>query len=473
MKKESIRKKINQAKEDVEAAFAQEAPSPSLKAAINSLFLVLDIIVSVLLEKKTRKNSSNSGLPPSRNDGPNGNRNTSQGDRSKKGQQLENTRKVETSETISPNECDECGGDLRQEPVKETESRKKIDIIYEIVEHTVISETKKCPECGEINKGKFPKGMDGKVQYGIGIKASIINYLMVQMMSLERVQELFKGLIGRLISQAVMLKYIVQFSDSLKPWEEEQIEKLLSSPTLYSDETSIKVDKKTYWIHSYSFGDTTLKFVHKKRGREAIDDIGIIPKYGGVIVHDSYASYLTYENVDHALCGSHLLRELKFIEDSTGDKWATNLKKLLQEAAEKVAGRPSMRILTQKEFKKLQSRYRNILTRAEKELPPFPKPSGKPGKTKHTDAQNLWMRLSNHEDYVLRFARDRNVDFTNNRAERDLRDSKLKQKVSGTFRKLEFAQHFTRISSYIKSMRYKGSSSMEAILLAFQGNIPS
>jgi len=75
------------------------------------------------------------------------------------------------------------------------------------------------------------------------------------------------------------------------------------------------------------------------------------------------------------------------------------------------------------------------------------------------------------------FARVKEVDFTNNRAERDLRDTKLKQKVSGCFMKLEFAKHFCRISSYVKSMRYKGLRTnkllFEAITLAVQRNIPN
>jgi transposase len=71
------------------------------------------------------------------------------------------------------------------------------------------------------------------------------------------------------------------------------------------------------------------------------------------------------------------------------------------------------------------------------------------------------------------FARVKEVDFTNNRAERDLRVSKLKQKVSGCFRTIEMAKVFYRISSYIKSMRYRGYSSLEAISLAMKGNIPA
>lgn len=472
MSRDSIRKKIDEAKAKIERSFQEEEVPPGLRASVESLLTVIEIVIVVLLEKKTRKNSSNSGLPPSRNNGPNGNRNKSDQNRDKKGAQLENTRKVETSEKVSVKDCSKCGTSLEETRASGSEERKKIDIIYEITEHTVESEIKSCPSCGYANKGTFPAGMEGKVQYGIGIKASIINFLMIQMMSLERVQEHFKGLIGRFISQAVMLKYISQLGERLDDWERSQIVRILGSPVIYCDETSLRVDKKNYWVHSYSYGNITLKFLHPKRGKEAINDIGIIPKYGGILVHDSWASYLSYDHVDHGLCGSHLLRELKFVEDSVGDKWATKMKKLLQEAARTVADRPDTKILTVTEFKRLQSRYRNILTRGEKELPPFPEPTGKKGRPKHTDAQNLWIRLNEYEQSVLLFAKIKEVDFTNNRSERDLRDSKLKQKVSGTFRKVEFARYFVRISSYVKSMRYQGYSSLEAIMLALQGNIP-
>ena len=474
MKKESIRKKIDELKEKTQRTLNSEDVSPEVRALFDSCLILIDILVTVFLEKKTRKNSSNSGLPPSRNNGSNGNRNNpGDKDRDKRGNQVQNTEHLKTSETVSPNNCSNCDCDLRETKVSKTEERQKIDIIYQITTHTIASESKLCPECKTVNKGKFPKGMDGKVQYGIGIKASIINFLCAQMISLERVQEHFKGLVGRLISQAVMLKYIAQFSDSLTDWEDEMIKQLLNSPAIHADETSMRVDKINYWIHSYSYGDITLKFIHPKRGTEAIDEIGIIPKYGGIIIHDCYSSYFTYDNVDHALCGPHLLRELKFVEDSNKYRWATNLKKLLQGACETVGERKKMRILTKAEYQTLQLRYRNILTRALKELPDFPEPTGKRGRPKHTDAQNLWLRLREHEESVLRFARDKNVDFSNNRAERDLRISKVKQKVSGCFRTERYARCFCRISSYIKTMRYKGYSSLEAIMLALQGQIPS
>jgi len=299
-----------------------------------------------------------------------------------------------------------------------------------------------------------------------------INFLCVQMMSLQRLQEHFMGLIGIAISQAVMLKYILQFSEALKEWEKSQIQKILKAKIVHCDETSTRIAKVNWWVHSYSSGDTTLKFLHRLRGIEAMNDIGIIPKYGGILVHDCWSSYLSFKEKDHALCGAHLLRELKFVEDSVGYPWATMMKVLLTETNEKV-NKKKRGLLSSKEYKKLQKEYRTVLREGKDEMPPFPEKSGTRGRIKKTDAQNLWSRLEKYEDFVLKFAKVSDVDFTNNRAERDLRVTKVKQKVSGCFRTFEMAEAFFRTSSYIKSMRYRGYSAMEAISLAFQNKIPA
>ncbi|MDO9311841.1 MAG: transposase [Nitrosomonas sp.] len=125
------------------------------------------------------------------------------------------------------------------------------------------------------------------------------------------------------------------------------------------------------------------------------------------------------------------------------------MKRLLQETCKEVS-KSTEKCLSDKAFVNLQKRYRNILTCAEKELPVIPpKSSGKRGKLAKSDAHNLWERLKIHEATVLLFAKDPHVSFTNNRAERDLRMSKVKQKVSGCFRTTEYAHAYCRISSYL------------------------
>ncbi len=473
MNRDSIRKKIKQTKERTESVLASKDLSPDVKLAIESMMLVIDIMVVVFLEK-VRKNSNNSGLPPSQSFGSNGNRNKDQKTNTEpKGDQCPNTTETTEKIDLTVDECDSCGLDLSLTNCLCTETRKEIDINYEIVTTEVTAESKQCPGCGEITKASFPAGMDGALQYGIGIKSAVINYLFVQMMSLERVQEHFKGLIGRFISQATMLKYIMQFHLSLKEWEERQLEVLLSKSVIHVDETSIRVNKVNFWIHVYTSEDISLQFVHEKRGAEAVDDINIIPRYGGIIVHDCWATYFSYENVLHALCGAHILRELKYIEECTFNSWSMMMKELLKEAAEVISSRPENAVLTSQEYNDLKNRYKEILDEAIGELPDFPeREEGQKGKLKHTEAQNLWLRLKKYENSILMFARVEDVPFTNNRAERDFRCSKTKQKVSGGFRTLKFAQAYTRITSYVKSMRYRGFSSFQAINLAMAGNIP-
>jgi hypothetical protein len=305
----------------------------------------------------------------------------------------------------------------------------------------------------------------------MGVKAYILNMLIAQMVSLNRIQQSIRTLIEQTISEATMLKYVMQLHYCRAHWEQSAIEQVLAMPVMHVDETSLRVDKKNYWIHVCSGGAITLKFLHPNRGRDAIEAIGLIPRYGGVIIHDCWASYLAYDHCGHGLCGSHLLRELTFIVDSNGYAWADKMKRLLQKTCVIVARRKSKK-LNAREYRNLQRRYRNILARGEMELPPIPaRQNGKRGRIAKTDAHNLWERLKLYETAVLLFAKLSHVPFTNNRAERDLRMSKVKQKVSGCFRTTLFAEAYCRISSYLQTMANKGYNPLVAIQLALSGQL--
>ena len=95
------------------------------------------------------------------------------------------------------------------------------------------------------------------------------------------------------------------------------------------------------------------------------------------------------------------------------------------------------------------------------------------GKVAKSDAHNLWERLEKYETSVLLFAKLPHVPFTNNRAERDLRMTKVKQKISGCFRTEKYAKAYCRISSYLQTMKYKGINPLIALSMALQGNIES
>lgn len=120
-----------------------------------------------------------------------------------------------------------------------------------------------------------------------------------------------------------------------------------------------------------------------------------------------------------------------------------------------------------------KKRYRNIITRGGKELPDIPaRPKGKRGRVAKSDAHNLWERLKKFEKADLLFSKESYVPFTNNRAERDLRMAKVKQKISGYFRSKQYVQSCCRISSYLQTMANQGINPLVAIQQALAGKIP-
>jgi transposase-like protein len=471
--KHSVREEFDKIKARFESLSNEGKITTESSTLFQAMIMLFELLIAVFMEKKTQKNNQNSSLPSSQTgkDKTSATSGTNSKGKRQNGLLSGNTRMVETTQVARVENCQFCGEDLGYEPPAEHERRTKIDIIFEKVISHVDSEIKVCPRCKMKNKGYFPEDMQGPLQYGPGIKGYVVNLLVAQMVSLKRVQQMVHTLIGQTLSEAIILKYVMQLHYALEKWEQSAIERLLQMPTMHVDETSLRVERKNHWIHVSSGGDITLKFLHPKRGLEAIENIGIIPRYGGVVIHDCWHSYLSYNHCNHGLCGSHLLRELTFIVDSNGYAWASNIKRLLQENCIIVTKRESKQ-LTEKEYKNLQKRYRNILTRGEKELPSIPpKQNGKRGKIAKSDAHNLLERLKKYESAVLLFAKFPHVPFTNNRAERDLRMSKVKQKVSGCFRTKKYAAAFCRITSYLQTMANNGYNPLVAIQMAFSGQI--
>ncbi len=472
--KQSVRDEVDKVKLEFDTLCDTGKISGEVKLLMSSMLMIMELILSIFLERKTKKTSRNSSLPPSQTDKDESAVEPKGSNKKGKTESTSAVNNTRVNETVTVSEvffCTCCGEDLQHTPAQAHERRTKIDIIFEkVVEHTD-AEIKQCPACESVSKGRFPSDLHAPLQYGLGIKAFVINLMVCQMVAINRVQKLVKSMMGVVIAESTLLRFVLRLHQSLEEWETSAINEILTLPAIHVDETSLRVDKKNYWIHVYSSGELTLKFLRRGRGLKAINDIDIIPRYGGVIIHDCWASYLSYTHCGHGLCGSHLLRELTFIVESNGYPWAHNLKRLLQETCKQVSQSEAKKLDT-KAYANLQKRYRNIMTRGKKQLPPIPpKPSGKRGKIAKSDAHNLWERLKTHESAVLLFAKDAHVSFTNNRAEQDLRMAKVKQKVSGCFRTQIYAQAYCRISSYLQTMENKGYNPLVAIQLALTGKL--
>ncbi len=468
----SLRQEFEDAKARIAALRADGKVSQDVDAVIGVLVTLLGILITVLLERTTRKGSKNSSLPPSQTDKDETAERTGKSGKGAKQNLQTGTglRKTTIEETVTVEACEACGGDLADVDAIDRERRILYDIVFEVVERRVDAEVKECPACRARTKGQFPDTMPGPLQYGVGLQAFVINLLIAHMLSLRRAVALVQAISGLRLSEATCLGYVRRLHDALASWEHAAIAHLLERPALHADETGFRVDGKTQWLHVVTDGAVTLKFLHRKRGKEAIEDIAIIPRYTGTLIHDCWASYFAYDQCSHQLCGSHLLRELTFIVDSNGFRWARLMKKLLREVCHRV-NKSDTRTLSEAACRAVRKRYRTILTQGGNELPVIPpKPKGKRGRIAKSDAHNLHERLAKHEESVLRFTREPHTSFTNNTGEQKIRMAKVKIKVSGCFRTQLNAEAWCRISSYLSSMAALGYNPLVAIQIALAGN---
>ena len=236
-----------------------------------------------------------------------------------------------------------------------------------------------------------------------------------QLIPYNRVQEVFKDQFGLDISQGSLCNFNKEAYDKLEPFEQSVIEGLKISRVLNADETGIKIDGHLAWLHVLGGKNSTYYFPHHTRGKEAIDAMGVIPNFQGVLCHDHWKPYLGYD-CSHSLCNAHHLRELQWVIDFKEHKWAKSMLRFLSKLRDLVGEKGG--VLNENEQKKKLKRYRDIIKQGGYECPIYvpSKGSKNKGRVKQTKERNLLDRLKDYEDEVLLFMKDREVPFTNNQA---------------------------------------------------------
>lgn len=475
---DEIRKAYNQGQEAVIALFHNAIGQ--LAAQIQGL------------EDRVAKNSTNSGKPPS-SDGlnkpaPKSRRKRhdrkSGGQPGHEGHTLKMASKPDYVKVHPVRKCQHCQISLRKVKLLRYEKRQVFDLPWvciEVTEHRV--EVKQCLCCGKESKGEFPQDVTQPVQYGSGIKAQAVYLNQYQMIPLERVSETFADFYGHGLAEGTIVEACQEAAEQVKPVNEAVKKYLIGvAKVVHFDETGLRIDRKLHWLHVASTSLLTYYEVHAKRGQEAIDAIGILPKFYGTAVHDGLKSYWTYDKARHGLCNEHHLRELEFISERYPQDWVRKFGDLLMEIKAAVdLARSTQPCLSETQLSDFNCRYDELVEQGLKEncmLSAVEKPppeqletaQKKRGPKKQSPPKNLLDRLHDHKEAVLAFMNDFNVPFDNNQAERDIRMMKVKQKVSGCFRSERGAKTFCQVRGYISTIRKNKQNVLSALRLAFDGS---
>jgi len=362
--------------------------------------------------------------------------------------------------------CQHCQRDLREVESLHVERRQVLDLPPKrvvVIEHQ--AQQKCCPTCHQISSAAFPQDVRAPIQYGAALGAVGVYLVQQQLVPYERASEVIEDLLGPPMSVGTLQGLVARCAEQLEPVEQQIKAALSRAEVLHQDETGLYVAGQRHWMHVSATEHLTHYAVHRKRGKEALDAIGMLADFQGVSVHDGWRSSWQYL-CQHGLCNVHHLRELTFLEEERQQAWASEMKELLLESKAAVEqaraeGRSSLHPLEVADWK---ARYQARLSEGYLANPPDPPPkTGKKGRRKQSTARNLLDRLSKHQQAVLLFLDNFAVPFDNSLAERDIRMVKVQQKISGCFRSEAFAVAFCRIRGYLSTLRKQGMAVLTAL----------
>jgi len=440
-----------------------------LSPATKSMFEILILIIT-LLANRLNLNSTNSSKPPASD--PNRKRQPEKKTGKKAGGQhghigttLTKVDNPDRIEVIKVNRHDLPPGQYHQVGF-ETRQVFDIDISRIVTEYRA--------QILESNEGSqfvasFPPGVNKAVQYGPGVKAHSVYMSQFQLIPYNRIQDYFADQLRLPISEGTIFNFNQEAYQLLADFENQAKTELAAAEIAHADETGINIGGKRYWLHGASNDLWTCYLPHEKRGAEAMNDMGILPAFKGVLCHDHWKPYYKYD-CTHALCNAHHLRELTRAWEQDDQKWALQIKKLLETINHEVTGAGGA--LDTEKSQKYREEYRDLIRQAEIECPEPPIPKGKKGRVKKSKSRNLLERLRDYEEDTLRFMDIAYVPFTNNLGENDIRMTKVQQKISGCFRSIDGARIFCRIRGYLSTCRKQGVKSSQALELLFSGKKP-
>ena len=429
------------------------------------------------LEAQLNQNSRNSSRPPS-SDGPKKPRTNKGGKKEKKpgGQpgHKGTTLKMAPSEEAQienhyPASCSGCGADLSSQPSLGFGRRQVFDIPpieIQVTEHRAHCAC--CPYCGVHTQGPFPAEATNNAVYGPNLRTFASYCMSYQLLPFERTAELLSDFLGQPISQGTLDNILSEACGELGAFAGQVVTRLQQEEVEGFDETSVRAEGRQAYAHVASGSEHTF-FYLGKRDYATMNEMGILPEFKGIAVHDRYANYFGYDCL-HSLCNAHLLRNLQAAIEQHNDYWAGELQQLLRNInkAVKRAKAQGKEAFSASHCAQYRQRYMNWVKQG-LELHPTVQAEGGNGSPKQSKTHNLLVALRDYADEVLRFMYDFRVPFDNNAAERDIRMLKVKMKISGFFHRIETGNRFLRIRSYLSTAAKQGYSAFEALKQLFTG----
>jgi hypothetical protein len=287
-------------------------------------------------------------------------------------------------------------------------------------------------------------------QLGLNALATGVLLRITHRLPFRQVSQVLADLPGITVCPAAIARQVQRIAGWLESDYQDLKRDLRAAPQVYVDESGWRTDGKNGYVWAVTTPTQTLYHIDKSRGGKVIQDL-LGKAFGGTLVSDFYSAYSTMD-CKKQKCQTHLLRELVETAEKSPQFAASTFyrkcKRLLKEM-----------LLLKGRWNELgnecyAARVRRLETRLDQLAD---------GDYDQPDARRIGKRLRKFRKELTAFLHDKDLEGTNNAAERALRPLVVARKISGGSRSQRGADAFARLASLVRTATQQGQNALATI----------
>jgi hypothetical protein len=234
-------------------------------------------------------------------------------------------------------------------------------------------------------------------------------------LTLGKIKKLLREQYSLELSTGQISEIIARTSSKFDEAYDDLKTQLLDESHLHVDETGWRLDGKNGWLWSFSNPGVSVYVIDPSRGQGVVEDVlGAV--FGGVLSTDFYGAYHKIQCLKQK-CWAHILRDLHNLREKHPRNlevtyFASRLKCFFERGKELKTEKADGQDVRSK-FKRLKTETENFSFR----------------KFRHPELKKLAKRLIKYRAEMYTFI-DKNLEPTNNNAEREIRPAVLLRKLS-------------------------------------------
>lgn len=347
--------------------------------------------------------------------------------------------------------CQDCGAAIGKSAQQLMARYDKIDLppIAPIVTR-VERYGCRCPQCGVPQIAAVPVGMEPGSPFGNRIGALVTTMRYGHGISYGRMQQMLGDVFGLEMSEGAIANLLSRVKGQLQSEVDGILAVLRSSRLVGSDETSARVHGKNQWEWVFQNEQVCFHIIRPSRGSDVIAEV-MADHRPQVWVSDLFSAQKTHPAGSWQVCLAHQLRDCQYGMDAGDEIFSARMKRLLLRAF--VLQKRWLDLAQSTRYQYRCRLYRDL--KAVLALSPT-----------QADGMRLQKRYRDLQENLFLFLDDSTIPPTNNASEQALRWSVIFRKVTNGFRSDWGRDLFAAVRSVVNTGRRQGFSAFESILAA-------